>query len=351
MVIFDSQVPTYHGRAVYLSATATELAGRDLDRGLGIYPGPASRGATRVELADVTASVAVPPVPGDRHRGVRALPARAPAGVPAARHRGRSPHTRRSVAARGLSANDGFKTIRAAGSARPGRRRAASSTTPGPSAPDTPSGSSRSPPPSSTGTTASRRSSTRSAASRDWISVALLSTRMSRPGSASQRGDRLAGVPEDPGVLPGRLRLREGRRHDALLDRAQPTAEVAGPRIGRRVLGDPRPHAVEPDVVVAAHQGGAATAPDALEVLARCRPHRVLVEPGVVLGTFGSTGVSVDGDAALDHHSSFAHDPIRPARFSGVNATRSGTCSGAPAANSVDPGPSELFDSRRTPPT
>ena len=55
MVIFDSQVPTFHGRAVYLSATAAELAGRDLDRGLGIYPGPASRGGTSVELADVTA--------------------------------------------------------------------------------------------------------------------------------------------------------------------------------------------------------------------------------------------------------------------------------------------------------
>lgn len=55
MVIFDSQVPTYHGRAVYLSATAIELSGRDLDRGLGIYPGPASRDATGIELADVTA--------------------------------------------------------------------------------------------------------------------------------------------------------------------------------------------------------------------------------------------------------------------------------------------------------
>ncbi len=55
MVIFDSQVPTYHGRAVYLSATATELADRDRDRGLGIYPGPAIRGVTPVELADVTA--------------------------------------------------------------------------------------------------------------------------------------------------------------------------------------------------------------------------------------------------------------------------------------------------------
>jgi hypothetical protein len=55
MVIFDSKVPVYHARAVYLSATATELAGRDLDRGLGIYPGPASRDATSIELADVTA--------------------------------------------------------------------------------------------------------------------------------------------------------------------------------------------------------------------------------------------------------------------------------------------------------
>ena len=55
MVIFDSQVPTYHGRAVYLSATATQLADHGLERGLGIYPGPASRGATGVELADVTA--------------------------------------------------------------------------------------------------------------------------------------------------------------------------------------------------------------------------------------------------------------------------------------------------------
>jgi Pyridoxamine 5'-phosphate oxidase/RibD C-terminal domain len=55
VVIFDSQVPTYHARAVYLSATATELAGRDLDRGLGIYPGSATRGATTVALEDVTA--------------------------------------------------------------------------------------------------------------------------------------------------------------------------------------------------------------------------------------------------------------------------------------------------------
>jgi Pyridoxamine 5'-phosphate oxidase len=54
MVIFDSQVPTYHGRAVYLSATAVELAGDDLDRGLGIYPGAATRGASTLALDDVT---------------------------------------------------------------------------------------------------------------------------------------------------------------------------------------------------------------------------------------------------------------------------------------------------------
>ena len=55
MVIFDSQVPTYHGRAVYLSATAVEVDGRDLERGIEIYPGPATRGATEVTLDDLTA--------------------------------------------------------------------------------------------------------------------------------------------------------------------------------------------------------------------------------------------------------------------------------------------------------
>lgn len=52
-VIFDSQVPPYHGRAVYLSGIAAVLDGRDLDRGLGIYPGPATRDAVGIELADV----------------------------------------------------------------------------------------------------------------------------------------------------------------------------------------------------------------------------------------------------------------------------------------------------------
>jgi len=53
MVIFDSQVPTYHGRAVYLSGVAAELDGRDLDRGIEIYPGLPTRGASTVDRADV----------------------------------------------------------------------------------------------------------------------------------------------------------------------------------------------------------------------------------------------------------------------------------------------------------
>jgi hypothetical protein len=55
MVIFDSTVPTYHGRAVYLSGHATELSGPDLDRGIEIYPGDPRRGASTVSLEDVTA--------------------------------------------------------------------------------------------------------------------------------------------------------------------------------------------------------------------------------------------------------------------------------------------------------
>lgn len=54
MAIFDSTVPTYHGRAVYLSGTAAELTGRELDRGIEIYPGNASRGASTLTVEDVT---------------------------------------------------------------------------------------------------------------------------------------------------------------------------------------------------------------------------------------------------------------------------------------------------------
>jgi nitroimidazol reductase NimA-like FMN-containing flavoprotein (pyridoxamine 5'-phosphate oxidase superfamily) len=43
MVIFDSQVPAGAGEAVYMTATAEELTGADLDRGVAIYPGPPER--------------------------------------------------------------------------------------------------------------------------------------------------------------------------------------------------------------------------------------------------------------------------------------------------------------------
>ncbi len=45
MVIFDSQAAIHTGQAVYMSAVAEELFDEALDRGAGIYPGPAERGA------------------------------------------------------------------------------------------------------------------------------------------------------------------------------------------------------------------------------------------------------------------------------------------------------------------
>jgi hypothetical protein len=54
IVIFDSQVPPYHGRAVYLSAIGVELDGDELDEGLAVYPGPRP-GATSLTREDVTA--------------------------------------------------------------------------------------------------------------------------------------------------------------------------------------------------------------------------------------------------------------------------------------------------------
>jgi hypothetical protein len=53
-VVFDSTVPPYHGRSVYGAGRAAELHGKDLERGLVIYPGPSSRGGSPVTLADVT---------------------------------------------------------------------------------------------------------------------------------------------------------------------------------------------------------------------------------------------------------------------------------------------------------
>jgi len=55
LVVFDSTVAPYHGRAVYASGEARELAGDDLDRALGSYPRQDGRGATPIGLDDVIA--------------------------------------------------------------------------------------------------------------------------------------------------------------------------------------------------------------------------------------------------------------------------------------------------------
>jgi hypothetical protein len=44
-VFFASQAPVGTGQAVYMAATAAELSGADLERGLQVYPGEAGLGA------------------------------------------------------------------------------------------------------------------------------------------------------------------------------------------------------------------------------------------------------------------------------------------------------------------
>ncbi|MGH3491277.1 MAG: pyridoxamine 5'-phosphate oxidase family protein [Actinopolymorphaceae bacterium] len=56
VVIFDSTVLPYHGRAVYAVGEARELSGADLDRALSVYPRPDSPGVTPVTREDVTAA-------------------------------------------------------------------------------------------------------------------------------------------------------------------------------------------------------------------------------------------------------------------------------------------------------
>ena len=58
LVVFDSSVPPYHGRALYAVGTAGELRGDDLERGLRVFPGPRERGGTTVTLDDVTGASA-----------------------------------------------------------------------------------------------------------------------------------------------------------------------------------------------------------------------------------------------------------------------------------------------------
>jgi hypothetical protein len=55
IVVFDSTVEPYHGRAVYADAEAVELGGADVDRALDVYPGPADRGVGPFTRDAVTA--------------------------------------------------------------------------------------------------------------------------------------------------------------------------------------------------------------------------------------------------------------------------------------------------------
>jgi nitroimidazol reductase NimA-like FMN-containing flavoprotein (pyridoxamine 5'-phosphate oxidase superfamily) len=54
VVIFDSTVAPYHGRAVYAVGEARELSGSELDRALETYPRPDGRDATPVAREEVT---------------------------------------------------------------------------------------------------------------------------------------------------------------------------------------------------------------------------------------------------------------------------------------------------------
>ena len=56
IVIFDSTVPPYHGRAVYAVGEARELSGRDVDHALSVYPRPGGAGVTTFGIDDVTGS-------------------------------------------------------------------------------------------------------------------------------------------------------------------------------------------------------------------------------------------------------------------------------------------------------
>ena len=54
LVIFDSTVAPYHGRAVYAVGTARQLDDDDVDEALRHYPGPSRRGAEAITREDVT---------------------------------------------------------------------------------------------------------------------------------------------------------------------------------------------------------------------------------------------------------------------------------------------------------
>ena len=55
IVVFDSTVRPGTGQGVYMSATAEQLAGADVDQALTIYPGPVDRGARRIVPEELAA--------------------------------------------------------------------------------------------------------------------------------------------------------------------------------------------------------------------------------------------------------------------------------------------------------
>jgi hypothetical protein len=54
LVVFDSTVPPYHGRALYAVGTASVCSAADLEEGLTVYPGPPSRGGSPLAATEVT---------------------------------------------------------------------------------------------------------------------------------------------------------------------------------------------------------------------------------------------------------------------------------------------------------
>jgi hypothetical protein len=54
IVVFDSQVPVYQGRAVFMTAIGEELSGPELGAGIVVYNGPAAdRGVSQLDRRDV----------------------------------------------------------------------------------------------------------------------------------------------------------------------------------------------------------------------------------------------------------------------------------------------------------
>ena len=54
LVVFDSTVRPYHGRALYAVGEAREVTEGELEQALAVYPGPAGRGGQPMTRADFT---------------------------------------------------------------------------------------------------------------------------------------------------------------------------------------------------------------------------------------------------------------------------------------------------------